>query len=744
MRTALAAGDHTCGALLSTLAPRLDDHLSAVVSETGRVTLAGVLATGALRTSVTDLSDFDTDVALACQAAEDLMRPRKLRFKRAGDIANEWLRPDGRLGALLTVAAGDNRGRAPWVAAEIAALANRIAVTKLIEAGDAKYRGHSGRPLEGQGRQDLVHLVDNVLAVASSWVEAVTAREQVTVADPWTATEVAALRDTFAEHAAGALAELDTRAGSPRLLTAAAASVARALLVAAVAFLDGTPQVHADLPVEALLTGDLLKVPGAVQDRATRGVTVDPAPDTAALVTAAHSDWPAAFAAKISTEDYQGAAAILDGCTAGTLPGAVDLGPDAAARLDRARQLSTAELVTLRATVEAELRRARMNSVLSAEEDSRLADLLAADPDGDGEGLGGVRGRLGEIEKLLPGYRHAAAERLVARLTALGSDSGHHDRVAGLIADGELATAEELIIAAEAGEDLPERTVREDFAVFYPGVPSALSAGITRALADTVAAGGAVPDCPVLDYAELSPDARANTAEALKVWLQTATTPVAGRGSLNERDYLPPVLRLAGYVLPAPVTARLVSRDRDKRVFEFTGVSFNGKAMLPPFGSGLRGRLRVLVCWGQPAPELLLSWIANDPDKEPVLVVHFGTMPAAARRDLAARVLSLDVPVLVLDDAALAYLAAHGSQQLYATMACLGPFTGIQPYAQEKRSTVPPEMFYGRDDERHDVMRMRGPQIVYGGRGRWASRRCCVTRRRRSCAARAGSRRTRT
>ena len=179
------------------------------------------------------------------------------------------------------------------------------------------------------------------------------------------------------------------------------------------------------------------------------------------------------------------------------------------------------------------------------------------------------------------------------------------------------------------------------------------------------------------------------------------------------------MLRLAGFEFaPSTRANRLdVQKSRERRFVELTDVSWNGKAMVPQFGSKLGGRLRVLLVWGQPAEDLLMSWVDHDTSGEPIVVAYFGTMPAIVRRRLAARTVRTDAPVIVLDDAALAYLAAYGTRQIDATMAVLLPFSAVQPYVRHKRSLVAPEMFYGRDSERKAVLSPEGTQVIFGGRG---------------------------
>ena len=255
---------------------------------------------------------------------------------------------------------------------------------------------------------------------------------------------------------------------------------------------------------------------------------------------------------------------------------------------------------------------------------------------------------------------------------------------------------------------------------FFPAVPDALPGGITADVVEAARAGRVVAGCDVLDFGGLSEHARAAVADALNAWRLLGLTPVEGRSRISERSQLLPALRLAGFEFDVQAKAnRLdnVQKGRERRFVEVTNVSWNGNPMVPQFGSGLGGRLRVLLCWGQPAEDLLMSWVDQDTSADAILVAYFGTMSAGARRRLAVRAPATGAPVIVLDDAALAYLAAHGERQLDAAMSILLPFSAVQPYVRYKRSLVAPEMFYGRDKERKAVLDPNDTQVIFGGRG---------------------------
>lgn len=478
-------------------------------------------------------------------------------------------------------------------------------------------------------------------------------------------------------------------------------------------------------------------MPGATVQPASGLVTAPAGTSVDDLVVAAGRNWQDAFDAQLIEEEFPSAAYILAQVRGGMLPVTGDgLEQLADETLRLAEQRSRADLQTVREDLRAQLQRARLRNEISEEQDGELATMLetaspgtltSSDP-GDPQGrpsLSVVRDQLSAVAAMLPGYREEAAQRLRDRLDRLMEQATRQvpvdeTRIHRLIKNGELSTAEELIYYCEAGEPVPDDTSdRQDLRRFFTAVPDTLANGITPAVVDAAREGRAVPRCTVLDFSRLSEHTREAVADALNGWRLLAATPVEGRNQISERSQLLPALRLAGFEFDAQVrTNKLdnVQRGRERRFVEFTSTSWNGKAIVPQFGSKLNGRLRVLLCWGQPREDLLMSWVDQDTSTDPILVAYFGTMPTEVRRRLATRTPGTGAPVVVLDDAALAYLAAFGDRQLDAAMAILLPFSAIQPYVSEKRSLVAPEMFYGRDKERRAVIDPNGTQVIFGGR----------------------------
>ncbi|MET9883262.1 hypothetical protein ABZZ20_08885 [Streptomyces sp. NPDC006430] len=122
------------------------------------------------------------------------------------------------------------------------------------------------------------------------------------------------------------------------------------------------------------------------------------------------------------------------------------------------------------------------------------------------------------------------------------------------------------------------------------------------------------------------------------------------------------------------------------------------------------------MVWGRPPAKVVMSLAERDTSGASLLVAYFGTLSREARVEPAVGSSRLQ-PLLVVDDAALAYLAARGNRQVSTDTQTLLPFSGVNPYIREKRGRIGGEMFYGRDAERKSILDKHGTQVIFGGRG---------------------------
>ncbi|WP_335971112.1 hypothetical protein [Streptomyces sp. CA2R106] len=720
LRIALITGDHSAGAQLKALVPRLPDTLGEAATVVADRALSGAL----MMASPLAAHTSETEVRLRelRDQSRSLLVPQRLRFARATEIAKRWLAPgDGMLGALLTAVAGDNRAAMQQVREQAERLSKLTEISNEIDRMDRKHRPSSGKPLQGSGRQDLVHLVERAVGLVKEWCLLVDGTRRGDRSDVnRAAKEVSALRRSLLEGRAAALADLEQLTRSSDAVSAATAWAARASMEDLFALLAGESAITrsgAAIDPEIVLHAELLKVCD----------TSDAEPTLDELLAAVDRTWQDAMAERLSRDAFGAARIIVELAGRRLLPAAGD--EDFAAfehtGMDDLEVERRSQLREARGVLVAELHRAQADGAVTEDQDLGLQELLA-DAHDRLEGtarydLVDVRRALDKVRSDLPAFRQQAADRIRARLDALDHTAEERLQVLRRLETNDLATAADLVYFLEIGEQVPEIEGGESHLPdFFPGVPHGLPRGIDHDLVHLLRSGGEHPTLPVLDYAGLSTDEAALAADALDEWRALAAAEPKDRLHVAPKRQVPPLLKLLGY--DAKSARSLDERSqhrREYRLFEAIGVEINGRAKAPAFGSEIvehGGNLRVMMVWGRPPAKVVMSWAERDTSDASLVVIYFGTLSVEARVELAVGSDRLQ-PLLVVDDAAIAYLAARGNRQVSTATQTLLPFSGVNPYIREKRGRIGGEMFYGRDAERKSILDPRGTQVIYGGRG---------------------------
>ncbi|MFD5128005.1 ribonuclease E domain-containing protein [Streptomyces olindensis] len=722
LRTALITGDHSAGAQLKVLVPRLPDRLAEAATAVADRALSGALMNAS--PLVADVSETEARLRELREQSRALLAPQRLRFARATEIAKRWLAPDdGMLGSLLMTVVGDNRDAIQQVREQAERLSKLAEVNNEIDRMDRKHRSPSGKPLQGSGRQDLVHLVERAVGLVREWCLAVDGTRRGDRSDGSRAVkEVSSLRQSLLDGKEAALGELEQLARRSDAVSAATAWAAHASMRELFALLAGesaTSRCGGSVAIELVLDAELLKVCDTPDERQSLD----------RLLAAVDRGWQEALAERLSRDAFTAARAIVELAVRGMLPAAQadDFTPPTVAEIDERETVRRTELRREHDELVAELHRAQADGAVTDDQDLLLQELLADARDRlDGTGthdLRDVRRALDTVRSDLPAFRQQAADRIRARLDALDLTTEERAQVLRHLDTGGLATAADLVYFLEIGEPVPEiETGESHLNEFFPAVPDGLPKGIDRELVDLVRCGAKHPTLPVLDYSALSTDEAALAADALDAWRELGATEPKDRLEVSARRQLLPALKLLGYDAKSarPLDERSPNlRRREYRFFEATDVEINGRAKAPAFGSQIGehgGSLRVLMVWGRPHAKVVMSWAERDTSGASLLVVYFGTLSREARVELAIGSDQLQ-PLLVVDDAALAYLAARGNRQVSTATQTLLPFSGVNPYIREKRGRIGGEMFYGRDAERKSILDPRGTQVIFGGRG---------------------------
>ncbi|QDI71355.1 hypothetical protein CD934_23740 [Streptomyces calvus] len=722
LRTALITGDHSAGAQLKVLVPRLPDRLAEAATAVADRALSGALMNAS--PLVADVSETEARLRELREQSRALLAPQRLRFARATEIAKRWLAPDdGMLGSLLMTVVRDNRDAIQQVREQAERLSKLAEVNNEIDRMDRKHRSPSGKPLQGSGRQDLVHLVERAVGLVKEWCLAVDGTRRSDRSDGSRAVkEISSLRQSLLDGKEAALGELEQLARRSDAVSAATAWAAHASMQELFALLAGesaTSRSRGSVATELALDAELLKVCDTPDERQSLD----------RLLAAVDRGWHDALAERLSRDAFTAARAIVELAVRGLLPAAQadDFTPPAVAEIDEQEAVRRTELRRDHDELVAELHRAQADGAVTDDQDLLLQELLADARDRlDGAGtqdLRDVRRALDTVRSDLPAFRQEAADRIRARLDALDLTTEERAQVLRHLDTGGLATAADLVYFLEIGEPVPEiETGESHLNEFFPAVPDGLPKGIDRELVDLVRSGAKHPTLPVLDYSALSTDEAALAADALDAWRELGATEPKDRLEVSARRQLLPALKLLGYDAKSarPLDERSPNlRRREYRFFEATDVEINGRAKAPAFGSQIGeqgGSLRVLMVWGRPHAKVVMSWAERDTSGASLLVVYFGTLSREARVELAIGSDQLE-PLLVVDDAALAYLAARGNRQVGTATQTLLPFSGVNPYIREKRGRIGGEMFYGRDAERKSILDPRGTQVIFGGRG---------------------------
>ncbi|GAB3109946.1 hypothetical protein GCM10027160_09570 [Streptomyces calidiresistens] len=720
VRAALATGALVVGAHLKALAPRLPGALHEVATTVADPTLRGALLIAPLHTVVADASRTESGLRTAVSGCRDLLTAPRLRFQRASAMVQRWAAPTGLAGAVLTAivtGAPDAERRADEL---LETLGRRASIESEIDQMDTRLRSPGGRSIQGAGRNHVRQYLERVRDAVGEW-RAIRRELEVERSEEnkWAFQALTSLRHSLLGLRERVAADLAAAERTSDALAKATAVVAAELFAEIIGELDGTSRfvdAESQSNVREVLDIELCKVPEAFPDGK---------PHIEGVLRAVDRTWDEAIDHQLERDEFGVVRTVLHFADIGLLPAAHTLTHSR----ERRERLSDIEakrheaIVGKERELTARLRRSRADEALTVEQDVNLQELLAdaatkLEKDAPNE-LAAVRRNLDRVEELLPRYRKEAADRLRARLEALTDVSREdRERVLRNLDTDSLSTASELVYFLELGEPVPEiRFEDSHLEAFFPAVPDALPGGIDEKLIEAVRTRGRYEDHPMLDYAGLSKEGAERAATALEQWSGLAGT--SNRTQINPRTSLNPALSLLGFEAGKARPLDNLPRGKDYRFFELAEVHVTGRAWAPAFGSQIKdrgGKLRALLIWGRPAAKLLISRILQDPDESSLLVVHFGTLDSGTRVELAAA--SRDSkPILVVDDAALAYLTAHGNRQVDAATETLLPFSAVNPYIKEKRGQIGREMFYGRDRERKSIHDPAGTQILYGGRG---------------------------
>ncbi|WP_076449601.1 prolipoprotein diacylglyceryl transferase [Roseivivax lentus] len=181
----------------------------------------------------------------------------------------------------------------------------------------------------------------------------------------------------------------------------------------------------------------------------------------------------------------------------------------------------------------------------------------------------------------------------------------------------------------------------------------------------------------------------------------------------------PPVARIRelfeeiGFETPKIHEMKAIGRTRSRLANMSGRIHSDGWFLPPVFGSRVTTGYQLAIVASDTLPEAVIG--AIDPGKPTILLLE-GVADFARRAEYAQRLRAKSIPALLIDEALIVFTATHRETRARTVFECGLPYGRVEPYITDA-ATVPPEMFFGREEEILQIMsRTSDGCLVYGGR----------------------------
>ncbi|MGW5051695.1 hypothetical protein [Actinokineospora sp. NPDC004072] len=678
-------------------------------------------------------------------AAQTMLRTsqsRTIRYVAATELWQRWTSTTGYLGEHLAIAASGSRSAesARRVRAHVAELRSRANVEAALDRDSMKLQSTRNRPrrIEARARDKLLAWTSEVADLLARWVT-VTDNLNRPAAGTWMADPIAELRQTVADRRSQAIEQLTRLIGGQTATQRATIGVGLALLTESLDLLDGADEVDkVEMPAQYVISGQLALATDLPLDATAapqRPVTADDVAAVAAALGSEDVGWTEAFNARLARHDHVGAQVLVETLRSRQPSLAQRLSTERDRAVSRSAEKLDDKLTELLRRIDSDRRFGRLNpdqwTDLSSH--ARGYDKTAR---GTRRDFDKMLSDLDEIEARRAKAVAATCETALAALADLDIEQGDRDRIRSCIDQGDITTAHEFTETLRSGHGLPApKPDPQHLTRFHPAFPELFSAAdsdgrrtgldLLRTLVDMIKAGRPLAGSALSTLlAEAGIDVsaiRRPTAAAPRLEKWIALTEAASLA--RQPNHVKAILEQLGFFVErVELKDKPAGKARRSSWAQLVGVRpTSGKALIPAFGSRMSpsgDSLRLLAVWNSPTPQELVELLRSEPVDQSVVVLYFGALSPAARRELATlfhRGRKLPAAA-VIDHAAFSYLAVQPEAGRDITMSITLPFTTAYPFTPDVAGLVSPEMFYGRTEERDKVVDMMGPCIVYGGR----------------------------
>ncbi|MEH0534881.1 hypothetical protein QBB31_09655 [Streptomyces scabiei] len=277
-----------------------------------------------------------------------------------------------------------------------------------------------------------------------------------------------------------------------------------------------------------------------------------------------------------------------------------------------------------------------------------------------------------------------------------------HDRIRALIDEGDTVTAQEFLALANGGHSLPDRP-EHDATELVEFVSGLTGPGMPRPGGEGVHASWWVHNY------ESGERLTAAAAQALESWQALCTK--KGRSS-EWQQHIPRVLRLLG--LEPGGQLHSDRPGQGVRRLKVRATVAEDAGYVAALGSRATS-YTILLVWEEQRAGGPLTHL-EDADVDANIVLYLHPLGLAGRQALVEAASGRAQQALVIDPAVFGWMVARAPRSFRSLQRITLPWTSFNPYTPFVAGLVPPEVFYGRDDELREVMDPNGGLFLYGGR----------------------------
>jgi RNA polymerase sigma factor (sigma-70 family) len=324
--------------------------------------------------------------------------------------------------------------------------------------------------------------------------------------------------------------------------------------------------------------------------------------------------------------------------------------------------------------------------------------------------------QLRAIAEAISAKRQEQIDRVSEQLESLqqtGIADADRTRICSVLEQGDILTAKEYIDMLKKGRSLPEPEEKRDaFKDFFEHKYAAIEKVLEECDRDRQKKQDLIPNISKgksIAKIQIPQGAQAKkAADMLDAWFAAK----GRKQEITEKDARQ-ILSNLGF----NITSLTFKKSGQNTWIDVNAepIFDQNRCPVSAYGSAAKGHYRILCVWDRPNEQDLLNAVGETALGGPVFVFHFGRMTVKKRRDLADLCRQRRSTFIVIDDVLMLYLCGEQKTRLPVLFDCTLPFTFLEPY-KTAAGEVPPEMFYGRVQEREYIIDPERSCLIYGGR----------------------------